>query len=101
MISWYAVSTFKQYWETHFKSGILFKMLGCAFATGDEMIHSGQMYEKGVIAYNTSIKAVDHWWFPSFLEYTIVYVRGTIVLGQGVYRPCRKSMKIPYQTLSN
>lgn len=101
MISWYAVSTFKQYWETHFKSGILFKMLGYALATGDEMIHFGETYGKGAITYNTNIKTVDHWWFCSFLEYTVVYVLGTIVLGSGIYRPCMKNMKILYQTLSN
>lgn len=49
MISWYAVSTFKQYWETHFKSDILLKMLGFVVTTGNEMICSGQTYGKGAV----------------------------------------------------
>lgn len=47
------------------------------------LIRSGQTYKKGDITHNTSIKAIDHWWFYSFLEDTIVYVLATAVLGLG------------------
>lgn len=46
--------------ETHFKKQY-FIWNAYVIATRDEMIQSGQAYEKGAIAYNTSIKTADCW----------------------------------------
>ena len=79
------------------KSGILFEMLNYVIATRDEMIQSGQTYEKGAIAYNTSIKIVNCWLFQSFLEsitVSAVYVQLWFWV-PSIYRLCMKSMKMP------